>query len=334
MPESRERRHRRTATGEAHLEPSLITCVGVESDLALLPHFLDHYLGLGIAPGRVVALLNARAEDSPGLAAADEILAAHGCPPGRRWIAPYTSDAMWAERRRVQAEVAGPSDWVVSADVDEFHAYPEPLDALLARCDAMGVDAVQGPFIDRLSPDGTLIEVASDRPVLEQFPVEADVIWSIAGTGRFHDRWGTVKMMAMKGGVLPRRGGHGAEPDTMRHPLTVLPLGDFPGIERPRWRFAVPFKVHHIHWVAGLEERLRRRLATRGASVAGSEYGAKQLEHLERHGGISLPHVALDRGGRGGPWRRRLARLRAEGRARQTVRRVRGWAARRIGSTA
>ncbi|MGF1553071.1 MAG: hypothetical protein ACFBWO_11320 [Paracoccaceae bacterium] len=316
------------------IDPLLITCVGVESDLALLPHFLAHYLALGIAPGRVRAILNARAADAPGLDAADALLAAQGCPPGRRWIAPYTSDSMWAERRALQAAEAGADDWIVSADVDEFHEYPEPLHAFLARCDALGVDGVQGPFIDRLAEGGRLAPVEPAPPALEQFPVEAEVIWSIAGQGAAHDRWGTVKIMAMKGRVRPQRGGHNAEGGTMRAPLTTLPLGDFPGIERADWRFAVPCRVHHLHWVEGLEARLRRRIETPGASAAGIEYGRKQLDHIARHDGIALDRVALDDGRRRLPWRWRLALIRAEGRARLAARRARAAAGRLAGRPA
>lgn len=310
--------------------PVLITCIGVQTDLVLLPHFLTHYLTLGIAPLRVHAILNAPDPDAAGLAQADAILAAQGCPPGRRWIAPYTSDTMWAQRRTLQSSVAGPQDWVISADVDEFHAYPEPLDAFLARCDRLGVDCVHGPFVDRLAPGGRLAPVDPAPPVLAQFPIMADVIWSIAGRGAAHDRWGTVKIMAMKGRVRPRRGGHGAEAGSAKRPLTVLPLGDFPGIERPRWRFAVPMRVYHVHWVAGLETRLRTRLQTAGASRAGSEYGARQIDHIAQHGGISLAHVVVDKGARRLPWRWRLALIRAEGRARLAVRAMRRLAGRAL----
>ena len=293
-------------------DPWLITCVGVRFDLALLPHFLAHYAALGVPPARVVCILNAPDADDPGFAEADAILAAAGCQPGRRWVAPYTSASMWAERRRVQDEVAGPDAWVLSADVDEHHEYPEALPDFLARAETTGTDCVQGVFIDRLAADGRLAPVEPSPALTEQFPVQADAIGALGGVGRTHNRLGTVKIMAMRGAVRPSRGGHHpAERHEANH-LYRAPLGEFARIDEPAFRFAVPTRVHHYHWTASLEERLRVRLATPGVSPAGAEYGAKQLAILEKAGG-----VPMDRIGRAaapdGPWTERLDALRRQG---------------------
>lgn len=299
--------------------PLLLTCVSAEHDLALLPHFLAHYRDLGIAPGSMRPILNAAEPDAPGLDEARAILARFGVSPSEIWIAPYTSDTMWARRRELQAREARPTDWVISADVDELHEYPEPLGAFLNRCEALGVDCVQGVFIDRLGPKGRLSAVATEPPLMQQFPIEADVIWSLGGRGGAHDRTGTVKLMAMRGHVMPNRGGHYPMPDVPVHHLYRHHLGGFPGIERPAFRFTVPTRVHHFHWTENLPARLRRRLATPGVSVAGKEYGQKQLAHLEAHGGIDLARVACRRPGPQPEWHARLARLRAEGRLRASV---------------
>jgi hypothetical protein len=298
--------------------PLLITCVGVEHDLALLAHFLAHYRALGVRPERMRPILNARSAEAPELAGARALLAAHGVAAAEEWIAPYTSDSMWAKRREVQAREAAPEDWVISADVDELHEYPEPLDAFLARCARERVDCVQGVFIDRLAIDGRLAPVLPEPSIWEQFPLEAEVALSIAGQGEHHGRHGTLKLMALRGRVPPSRGGH--------HPLhgagsvrfhLGAPLASFPGVERADWRFALPLRVHHFHWTAGLDERLRRRLATPGASVAGKEYGGKQLDHIEAHGGIALDRVARPGAAPRLPWRARVTLLRAEARLRR-----------------
>ena len=293
--------------------PRLVSCVGVETDLDLLAHFLDHYRGLGLAPGDMHLILNAAAPDRPGLARARAILAEAGCAAPEVWIGPYTSRAMWQRRRELQARVAGPRDWVISADVDEFHAYPEPLPAFLARCARMGVDCVQGPFVDRLAEGGRLAPVAPAPAILEQFPVLAEVSLSIAGTGRRHDRFGTVKIMALRGAILPSQGGHHPQKGQKVRYLYGHPLGAFAEIERSDFRFAVPTRVHHVHWTASLPGRLERRLATPGVSPAGAEYGRKQLDHIARHGGIALDRVALPPPAASRDWTRDLARLRRRG---------------------
>lgn len=296
--------------------PLLLTCVGVESDLDLLPHFLDHYRRLGIPPDRVRPILNAARPDAPELARARRILAEAGAAPAEIWIAPYTSDTMWARRRALQSREAGAEDWVLSADVDEFHEYPEPLADFLIRCAQLRVDCVQGVFIDRLAPGGRLPPVRAAPAILEQFPVAADVGWSIAGAGAAHDRFGTVKLMAMRGRILPSRGGHHPMKDVAARFLYGQPLGRFAALERPSFRFAVPTRVHHVHWTESLPARLEKRLATPGVSPAGAEYGRRQLDHIERHGGIALARVAVapEPAVAPGGWTARLARLRARGR--------------------
>jgi len=82
---------------------NLITCVGVEHDLSMLPHFLRHYLDLGIKPERMFVILNANSEDSPSLTDAKNILKEHGISSPTEWIAPYTSGDMWAQRRDIQS---------------------------------------------------------------------------------------------------------------------------------------------------------------------------------------------------------------------------------------
>ena len=295
-------------------DPLLLTCVGVAHDLPLLPHFVAHYRRLGIAPGRFRVLLNAPGPRDPGLDRARAILAREGIGGAEDWIAPYTSAAMWEARRALQQRHAGAGDWVISADVDEFHDYPAPLEAFLAACAEMDVTAVQGVFIDRLAAGGRLAPVVAAPFVLEQFPIEAEVAWSIAGQGRHHDRFGTVKLMAMRGHLLPSRGGHHPLQDQPVRHLYGRPLGRFPMLEDPAWRFRVPTRVHHVHWTDSLPDRLERRLATPGVSPAGREYGQKQIDHIARHGGVALDRVALRPAGAEPPWRRQTARLRRQAR--------------------
>lgn len=296
-------------------EPRLISCLGVEGDLALLPHFLRHYRALGVDPARMHIILNSSGPEVPCLNVARELLEKFGTSPPEIWIAPYTSDAMWAKRREIQTKVADPRDWVVSADVDEFHEYPETLRDILARCDRLGVNVIQGVFIDRLAQGGRLAPVRPDPDLSTQFPVIADVICSLGGEGVHHDRYGTVKLMAIKGAILPSRGGHHPQggQQGLRY-LSGAPLGALPGLVKAGFRSAIPLRVHHYHWTAGLQERLRRRLETPGASAAGREYGSKLLRHLDAHGGIDLEQVARpERDWRGRlPWTLRMRLLRTE----------------------
>ncbi len=296
----------------------LVSCAGVETELPLLGHFLDHYLGLGIAPSRMHVILNGPDPDSPRFAEAEAVMAARGVAPAERWVAPYTSETMWEKRRELQDRVAGPQDWIVSADVDEFHEYPAPLGVFLAWCRARGANAVPGVFIDRLAPEGRLAPVDPDRPLAAQFPLQGDVACSLVGQGRHHNWYGTVKLMAYAAHLRPGRGGHHPQPGAPVSWLYGKPLPEFAGIADPRFRFAVPTRVHHYKWTAAMTRSLRRRLETPGASPAGVEYGQKLLDLVGESERMPLERIPLRRGDAPARawraqvlWMRERARLRA-----------------------
>lgn len=316
------------ALAESATPPRLLSCIGVDGpgngDMALLPHFLRYYKGLGIAPRRMHLILNAVDAASPNLIRAREILDEFGVAPVETWIGPYTSSGMWDRRRALQQRVAGPNDWIVSADADEFHVYPAPLPEVTAFCDARGARCVQGPFVDRIAIDGALAAVAGHPSLFEQFPRAADVGATIGKRPGAEDATGTVKMMLHRGDVLPALGGHApqqVDPDAL---IYGLPLMQFPRIKAPGWRFRLPFAVWHFKWTAGLEDGLQARHATAGASPAGAKYGGRIVAYLARNGGRlvpeHMPSAPDDLGGPDSDWRDRVAALADLGAALRPVR--------------
>ena len=297
----------------------LVSCVGVDGagggDLALLGHFLDHYAALGIAPSRTHLILNASDTGSAGLARARTMIEARGLAEAEIWIGPYTSAAMWERRRALQTRVCGPHDWIVNADVDEFHAYPAPLSEVVAYCEERDVACVQGPFVDRIAADGTLPVVAPDRSLWEQFPLSADVGSAIGKRPGADDANGTVKVMLHRADALPGLGGHNLQKGAPEKYVYGLPLMHFAQIKSPSWRFALPFRVLHVKWTAGLAARLEARRSTVGASSAGSLYGGRILDYFNRNDGrIVLDDVCLapdDVGNADGQWKDRVAQLAA-----------------------
>ena len=301
------------ATGPA--SPRLISCVGVEHDLPLLGPFLDHYAGLGIAPGRMHLILQAADPGAPGIARAREVMARRGVEPAEVWTDPYTSAAMWERRRAVQERCARPDDWIVNADVDEMHDYPAPLAEVTAFCEARGARCVQGPFVDRLAPGGVLAAVEPEGSLWDAFPISADAGSAIGKRAGADDATGTVKIMLHRGDVRPGLGGHhpAALPDEAL--LYGAGLMAFPRIKAAAFRFSLPFRVRHFKWTAPMREGLERRRSTPGASRAGSLYGGRLLAYLDRRGGrIELADLVLeDRRAPVGDWRARVEALAAMG---------------------
>ncbi|MEE4348765.1 MAG: glycosyltransferase family 2 protein [Pacificimonas sp.] len=291
----------------------LISCVGVAHDLPLLPHFLKHYLGLGVLPENIHIIINAAEPGHHGLAAAEDIAAANGIRAPRRWIAPYTSNDMWEQRRQTQADAANRDDWVISADVDELHEYPARLPSILSYMERGGSNCAQGVFIDRLAPDGALAPVAADPSLFAQYPVKADVACTVR-RGEEGAYWhGTVKLMLYRAMLSPRLGGHRAETENADvRSIYGANLSSFRGMTRAAIRFGIPFRVHHFKWTAALKRAVRQRFETKGASEVGSRYGRNLLGFIGDEDHVDLAAVPIMSRDYASlmPWRLRIAAMR------------------------
>ncbi|RJS94686.1 glycosyltransferase family 2 protein [Salinisphaera sp. Q1T1-3] len=270
----------------------LISCVGVDHDLALLERFIAHYLELGVPACNCHLILNASRLDDPKLVEAKRQLAAWDITPTEQWIAPYTSADMWQRRRDVQRRCVPADDWLISADVDEFHEYPTDLGRFLAFCEANRINCVDGVFVDRLAADGTMAEVDATTPLAGLFPEQRILQGSVFGFGPSHDVYGSIKMMAVRGRWLLGRGGHAPIAGETGHKfLYGRHIGAFDNSADPAFRARFPTRVHHFKWTSTLADGLSRRVSTAGASLAGQEYGRQILSHLERGSG----RIALSR---------------------------------------
>ncbi len=283
----------------------LLSCVGAGRDLDLVGHFVRHYRDLGIARERFHVIVHAGADESQELAELVAHLRDHGIEPADTWRGVYTSGELWQRRRALQRSVVPPEAWVLSADIDEFHAYPAPLAAVIDHLEAEELNLLQGPMIDRVAPGGVLARVERDRPLAQQFPVVADVMCPLGGITSAQAAGGTVKMMLFRADVLPGIGGHAPwkawhgpwQREGVRY-AAGRPLADFPEVAEARWRLGQPAAVHHYKWTAGLVEDARRRRAAPGASARGSAYGEALIDYLERNQGrIRLEDVEVAHAG-------------------------------------
>ncbi len=328
----------------------VMSCLSVAHDLALLPHFLDHYTGLGVVPGNIHVILNARDADAPELYRAREILVARGIAPGTPWIGPYSSTEMWERRRALHRAHTGPGDWAISADVDELHVYPEGLAATLWALRHHEADWLQGPMIDRVAPGGRLAPVEADLPLWDQFPIEGDLMCQISRRSELKDGGGTVKAMLMASHLLPGLGGHGviraecaaranematAAGIDIEHPRSALErslhrawkwqpgplwgsnIGGHPRITDPVFRLSFPAYVAHFKWRDVLVEELARRRASGLQTEAATRYSTQLQDFLKDRGTIDLGRMAIRRAWhRPRDWAAQLDHLRAEARRR------------------
>jgi len=291
----------------------LVSCIGVDHELNLLPHFLRHYLGLGIERHLMHFILQSNDSESSNLERAKDFLQDYEIDPRQLWRDRYTSASMWERRRSLQAQYVPDGDWVLNADVDELHAYPATPRCIVEFCVRREILAVQGVMIDRLSKNSKLVSVNDEESIDKQFPICADVMCSVAGKGQFHDQRGTVKLMLHSGSVFPGIGGHctHSEIDDSKF-LIGQPLANHPDICDPGFRFVFPFQVHHFKWTSTLGLRLKRRLATPGITNAGLEYDSKILNLVNGSGVIEIPEGAImqRKEHRNEDWRRTVTRYR------------------------
>lgn len=269
----------------------VISCLGVDLELLFLPHFVRHYVSLGIAPTNIHVILNSRDTASQALPRAERMAAELGLTHLRRWIGAYTSEAMWEERRALQRLVAQPGDWILNADMDEHHIYPDDPSRIVALCRRLDVTAVQGMMVDRLGPAGSLPPLRNAPDLPTQFPVRADLSISLFGRKSGNGIGGTVKLMLHRADVFPARGGHRARVEDAPRYLMGAPLAELGIAERPASRLRFPFQVDHYKWTAERLAKQKERMATPGASAAGLKHGARIAEYLERHRRIRLEDV-------------------------------------------
>ncbi|SES39288.1 Glycosyl transferase family 2 [Tranquillimonas rosea] len=329
-----------------HEDVYLVTAVAVPSDLDILPHFLGHYLDLGIAPENILVILNVSAgEDRELLTGASNVLEQFGVTDPEIWTGPYSSIEMWRRRRDLQAARVPADAWVLSADVDELHVYPDGIAPVLDEMETRGFDWLQGPMIDRLAADGRLRPVEPGTDIFAQFPLEGDLMCQISRRPELKDQGGTVKTMLCAGLLFPGLGGHGLDFDRSaeeagrraaelgldpakrawpghprlrrihdRRPANAAGenLAGHPRIKEPGERLAFPIHVAHFKWRAALARHMAERRASGLQTDAARAYTDLLLDLLEEGGDrIDPAHLARARGPRP-PWRRHLQTLRRQ----------------------
>jgi hypothetical protein len=140
--------------------------VCVFDDPRLLPHFLRHYVRVGVTEFHIAA--------PPQLAAHVAIVSrTHRAVQYNDFnvAGSFTGGVEAVTKMRELAQ--GIEEWVVIVDLDEFVEFPEPIPNLVGKVEAQGGNIVRGIMYDRFAIDGRLksFDDSSDLSVL--FPVRA-----------------------------------------------------------------------------------------------------------------------------------------------------------------
>ena len=215
---------------------SLITTFDPQR-LPLLPWFVGHYRACGVE----AFYINLHFDSGYG---ADErahfeqranvILGALDLRLHSTFSCPYDSRDNRRRQDEIQSEIAASSPWIVWADSDEFHEFPDDLAALAAHMDRHSIDYIAGRFVDRMARDG-FPAMREQLSPWRQFPLGTDVTQSVLGA------W-VNKIVFTRAQASLGPGNH-----TIRSAVA------------PR-RLSGVYPVHHFKWDATVVARLGRRL--------------------------------------------------------------------------
>lgn len=235
----------------------------------LLPHFLTHYLSMGVEE----YLVSLNPKDRPAIMS--EVPTVFARYPVKATFLKATPAEELSGRdatahERLRRSHARPDEWIIPADLDEFNQYPLPLRELVSRMEADGYAYLYGRFSDRVARDGTTQAVRPDVPIWEQYPVEAKVTEKLA-------RAVCNKVMLCRGSCVLNRGHHYVESASA-------------GLAYPTQGV-----VHHFKWHDGcIATLLARREAMRMAGDACWPESHNVYEFLRIHGRFKLDDLLLE----------------------------------------
>ena len=258
----------------------LTTCFSLDFDLPLLRHFIEHYLSIGIQPENFLFVLNVF-KDKGNLQKGLKILSEYNIFPKDIWCYEYESEEKWQRVHMVLNKHVKQEDWVIHPDSDEFFQLPHHLNQIVSAMNHQGINAVQGFLIDRLSSDGKIKDVDSNKSLNDQFPAKANLTNLIGLAG--------VKLMMYKGNLRANNGSgqvhqqcesytrysHGSSQSLWKTDLGLKINGNFN--DRDEWIYDPDkfnesvyqtilmrhgFVVHHFKWHGSVLQKLKQRVET------------------------------------------------------------------------
>jgi hypothetical protein len=231
--------------------------VAITAHASLWPHFLRHYLSIGVtrmfvsveprlAPMVKTAAVGAPVEFVTNLDAAESIEGG--------------TDAV----TRMRDRFADPDDWVVLTDLDEFQVHPGGLRATVDAADAEGANVVRGYMIDRVATDGQLKPVNPHDDLWSVFPEKAYLTALLQGGLSY-------KCAVVKNHLASGRTAEGLS--LAHHHMQGERLA------------SRTVEIHHFKWNA--EALTRLQLAIDRTRAAGQPFWVEYervLDHLREHG--------------------------------------------------
>jgi len=234
----------------------------------LVPHFLEHYLRLGVT-GMLLAVRSEQALPLTEQYVKEVGFGSISYFPAERFD---DKDKVNTEERVLATQTLNQDDYILHLDLDEFQQYPAPLTEIVTEMNRHDDLAVSCWMVDRVAADGRLRPMTRTPTIWEQFPCGVDFSATVL-------RAGTRKIMICRRRVKLKGGGRH---NTVDVSYTRKPV---PG----------EYIVHHFKWLEGLDARLERRLRRDSLEDPYRDECCRFLDYYGRFGGrISLDDPALN----------------------------------------
>lgn len=213
----------------------LFCCIGVDeniTNLNLLYHFLNFYCLHGVDEFYVI--LQSHCSKKKRLAEVKEILKGFHIKEKFTWNGEYNSPELY-KYMLLAINGMNKTDWMILADIDEFHNFPTPAADLLRECDAREMNCIKGQILDRIAEDGELRTIEKHISIDQQFPYGADITKELA-------KGNTDKIAALKPPLITGPGHH--------------------HIIKKKWRakyWGQVIDTHHFKWDSLVFNRMKSR---------------------------------------------------------------------------
>jgi hypothetical protein len=242
----------------------LLVCTLDARRFAWMPQFVAHYKELGVE--RFLLTLHTapeldEAERARQREAFRALVADLDAGEPQDLVCDFSAKAVIRNERILVQAHAGPADWILWCDSDEWQLWPEPVPAMVERLRAQSLHYASGFLIDRVAQDWSLAPFLPQQPVEATYPRSCNATYALLR--------GEIRKVVLAHRDVQVGPGH----HVVREPL--------------RWRRLPRYvQIHHYKWDDTVIDRLRARLTPEYRALS-PDWGESQriLDYFEAHGG-------------------------------------------------
>lgn len=161
-----------TAIANASQSRVFITATLDLRNLAILPHFVRHYMSIGV-PIKNFLLIVQSSNRTIAVTKALNTIRQFGAN-AVSWIGPFSAISNLYHKMRLLGPISV-RHWLIYTDIDEFIEFPLPIARFIELLQNDSVYAVRGLFVDRVARSGLLTKILESPDINTQYPCRCNV---------------------------------------------------------------------------------------------------------------------------------------------------------------